>query len=631
MTIVVAINLVLFRYKINPVVEEIHNRESAQTVQGIPRNRVFKEHIRSYKTKVEQIIERADMLKENELFSDKSSFSYNNIVKTKKDYEPLLNIELTQYDNRAVEEISDYSYGYVISFVLILFIINLLYRDRDNGMWQLTYAAGNGRFLLAVKRAGIVALVSCVICTIIYWSEVGMSFIALGGASELGAPIQNIPKFGKCTLLINMWEYLVLNSIWSFLSIYAFASITYMLLTVFRNRKNVIVAITAFAIVEYLLYTKIEYNSVYGIFKEVNVINLFNMSDVCMTYHNIGFSTYVVDLRNVVLILMIVLIIAASAVTVVAAAHMKPYVKAGLLTKIMQKINEVYQGVLANAPHIFKEIHKNILTSKGIWTLVGVMLATIYFSKTGLMTFSEIEVQNDLLYLESGGEEYSYIEQYVDGEKDTLLQAQEILAAAQKRYQKGETSYEEYRSTAQYCELIIASMEHIKEPMQKLDYLKELEEDTGIKGYMMSDRGYEQIFGKSSMQRETILGIVVIVAVILISFGSVKLERYSGVNMLANASYAGGMANHLWRVSSCMLVSLIISAITNFIVYSNLAKWYGMPYINAPIQSLTFMRNVPFKITILQWMILIIAVKLLVAVIVSIMSYIATALAFVRR
>lgn len=619
---VVVINLLLFWYKINPVIQQVHNPESVQTEGGAPRRIVFKNYVRSYNDEIGKILERADALKENELFSDKNSFSYNNIVKTKKDYEPLLNIKLTEYDNRAVEEISNYNYGYVISFVLILFIINMLYRDRDNGMWQLTYAMDKGRFALAVKRVGIVALVSFVVCGILYWSTVIMSLIALGGASKLGAPIQNIPQFGKCTLLINMWEYLVLNFVWSFLSIYAFVSITYMLMTIFRNRKNVIVAMTAFVIVEYLLYTTIEYNSVYGIFKQINVINLFRMSDVCMTYRNIGFSTFVVDLRNVVLLIMAVSIIAASALTAAAASHMKPYVKTGIFAKIVQNINEVYQRLLAGAPHILKEIHKNILTSKGVWILAGVFFATIYFSTTGLMTFSEIETENDSMYLESGGKEYSYIEEYVDGEKGILLQMEQVMLDVEQKYKNSEISFEEYQSKKQYCQLIIASMEGIREPMEKLDYLKELEEETGIKGYMMSDRGYEQIFGKSSLQREIILGIVVLIAVILISFGSVKLEKYSGVGSLANASYSGGFVNHLWRILSCALVSLIISVITNFIVYYNLIKWYGAPYIDAPVQSLTFMRNVPFEITVLQWLALIIGVKLVAVVITSVLSYV---------
>jgi len=619
---VVVINLLLFWYKINPVIQQVHNPKSVQTEQGVPRRIVFKNYIRSYNDEIGKILERADALKENELFSDKNSFSYNNIVKTKKDYEPLLNIKLTEYDNRAVEEISNYNYGYVISFVLILFIINMLYRDRDNGMWQLTYAMSKGRFALAVKRVGIVALVSFVVCGILYWSTVIMSFIALGGASELGAPIQNIPQFGKCTLLINMREYLVLNFVWSFLSIYAFVSITYMLMTIFRDRKNVIVAMTAFVIVEYLLYTKIEYNSVYGVFKQINVINLFRMSDVCMTYRNIGFSTFVADLRNVVLLIMAVLIIAASALTAAAASYMKPYVKTGIFTKIAQKINEIYQRILAGAPHILKEIHKNILTSNGIWILAGVFFATIYFSMTGLMTFSNIEIANDSMYLESGGKEYSYIEEYVDGEKEILLQMEQVMLDVEQKYKNSEISFEEYQSKKQYCQLIIASMEGIREPMEKLEYLKELEEETGIKGYMMSDRGYEQIFGKSSLQREIIIGIVVMIAVILISFGSVKLEKYSGVGSLAKASYSGGFVNHLWRILSCALVSLIISVITNFIVYCNLIKWYGAPYIDAPVQSLTFMRNVPFEITVLQWMALIIAVKLVAIVITSVLSYV---------
>ena len=45
----------------------------------------------------------------------------------------------------------------------------------------------------------------------------------------------------------------------------------------------------------------------------------------------------------------------------------------------------------------------------------------------------------------------------------------------------------------------------MREFEQKREYLDTLKEETGIDGYMMSDRGYEEIFGKYGKAREIVL------------------------------------------------------------------------------------------------------------------------------
>ena len=62
------------------------------------------------------------------------------------------------------------------------------------------------------------------------------------------------------------------------------ASVIYLLMTVFRNRKNVAIGVSVFAIAEYFLYVGIERQSVYRILKFFNVINLFKIGDIFTKY-----------------------------------------------------------------------------------------------------------------------------------------------------------------------------------------------------------------------------------------------------------------------------------------------------------------------------------------------------------
>lgn len=89
----------------------------------------------------------------------------------------------------------------------------------------------------------------------------------------------------------------------------------------------------------------------------------------------------------------------------------------------------------------------------------------------------------------------------------------------------------------------------------------------------MSDRGYARIFGKDSVQ-----GVYYLVSVLL-----------------------------------CAAVCMINDY--------NLSQYYGAPYLKAPVQSLTFMKDIVLRVSVRQWMFLVIAVKCILSAVVSAAAY----------
>lgn len=621
---VVFINMVVFGYKMIPDIRKIYeNSHSEQNDKTWEQMRIIKQkkYADEYNGNIQKIIERAQILESNKLFADKDSFSYNNIVKTAKDYKPLLNVRITLDDNTAVEKISEDKVLYLFSFLVIIYIINKLYSERDNGMWQIAYASSGGRFQLVIKREGIVIFVTFIVSALLYWTTVLFSLTVFDGFKGLSAPIQNLSNFNNCTLIINMWQYLVINYLWMFLAVLMFVSVTFMFMTIFRNRKNVFVGITAFGIVEYLLYVNIENNSIYAIFKYINAVNLINMSDICTSYHNIGFSKLVIGLDRVVLIVLLLLIFISVIVSVLLYTNMKPYVQTTLAEKFMSGFNELYQMVMSKYPVMVKEIHKNIFTAKGIWAVVGVIFAAQYFSLTALMTFSDTEMMTDKMYLSHGGKDYTYIENKINEQVSVFERVSKERQKAKERYDNGQITFEEYYSVITYSQIVSQSMSGMTEPMEKLQYLKRLQTERGINGYMMSDRGYEQIFGKDSIQREVLTGIALLAGIVIICFGSVKLEKLSGMNMLINSSYKGKKRIYCIKYVSCIVVSILMCITVCVMQYCNLFKYYGMPYLKAPLQSLTFMESISLKVSIIQWILIIIFIKTIITIIVSSVFY----------
>ena len=226
------LNIILFMFQATAGGNKI-NEDSKRDL------RIRTEYIENYKSNIQNIVDRAEKLKKQRLFSNPESFSYKNIRKTGKDYEKLININLSADNSKAVRAISKYSMFIGISAILTLLLMNNLFKERDNNMWQLTYMSKNGRAYLGLVRIADIFIISLIQHCLLYITVVCVSFILFGGLGDLYNPIQNISEFGQCTLVINKAEYLIADFLLTYLSVVVATSIIYMLMNVFRNRKNV--------------------------------------------------------------------------------------------------------------------------------------------------------------------------------------------------------------------------------------------------------------------------------------------------------------------------------------------------------------------------------------------------------
>lgn len=353
------LNIILFMFQATAGGNKI-NEDSKRDL------RIRTEYIENYKSNIQNIVDRAEKLKKQRLFSNPESFSYKNIIKTGKDYEKLININLSADNSKAVRAISKYSMFIGISAILTLLLMNNLFKERDNNMWQLTYMSKNGRAYLGLVRIADIFIISLIQHFLLYITVVFTSFILFGGLGDLYNPIQNISEFGQCTLVINKAEYLIADFLLTYLSVVVATSIIYMLMNVFRNRKNVFIGTGAFVIIEYFIYINTESQSIYRLLKYINICNLFRINTIYMEYINVNVFSHVVSLRYVLITAVIILSVMMFMISVLVYVKRYPNTEKGIMAKISDKINAEYQKIFNNYNNLFKEIHKTLLTSKGI-------------------------------------------------------------------------------------------------------------------------------------------------------------------------------------------------------------------------------------------------------------------------
>jgi hypothetical protein len=110
----------------------------------------------------------------------------------------------------------------------------------------------------------------------------------------------------------------------------------------------------------------------------------------------------------------------------------------------------------------------------------------------------------------------------------------------------------------------------------------------GRKAWIISDRNYEQLIGESARLREFIIFIVSIIVVVIITVENIMLEQKTGMEYILNSSAYGRKKRWLRKYLAMVIFTGCFTLITCIIQFMIIKSLYGMPYINAPVLSLSF-------------------------------------------
>lgn len=139
---------------------------------------------------------------------------------------------------------------------------------------------------------------------------------------------------------------------------------------------------------------------------------------------------------------------------------------------------------------------------------------------------------------------------------------------------------------------IVKERKRAQEYSDKIEYIGHIKEDYGTQAWFISDRGYEVILGDKGLYRRIMITLALISGIMIISAGSERIEYKSGMILLERSSADGRKK----IVRDKYIANIILTAALAVMIHGMELIWlrniYGMPYLNAPIVSLTFMGNV---------------------------------------
>lgn len=549
------------------------------------------EYLSSYQSSVNNVIANADNLKKYSLFSKQDSFSYNNILRTAADFERVENTAVKLDNDRGVDAFVHYYYLYYIAAAIMVLIIYSLFQERENGIWKLVHNTANGRIPLALTRLGIIIGGSFVVLAVLYGSTFLMSMFLYGGWADLKNPIQTLSDFNKFTYSLSKWNYVCRLYLVAWFALAGMGTILWMLFTVFRNRNHTLVFVGCFVGVEILLYQKIEMQSVYNALRYINIVSILKINEVLSSYLNWGFTTYVFSVLSILLFALGCIAFLSAVIAIMSYADMRPETRTSRVAKLFTLLHMQYQKAFSKYPVVIKELHKFVVTGKGIWVVVCVILISIYFSTTGKMTFTDQQMEMDQMYLEHGGADYSYIKEYVSNLMEEYQKAQQQMEETQARYDAGEIEQSQYIQAVGAVQYQAGVISRLREYQEKINYMQELKDSNGIKGWLISDRGYEEIFGQYAKQRELILILILVTGVMFVISESISMEYRTGMAYIIKSCPNGRKWVTIRKVAASVLFTVGLMSVVYCIDYWNLSRIYGLPYLQAPVMSLGFMKE----------------------------------------
>ena len=122
---------------------------------------------------------------------------------------------------------------------------------------------------------------------------------------------------------------------------------------------------------------------------------------------------------------------------------------------------------------------------------------------------------------------------------------------------------------------------------------------------------------KYSRQREFILILALVTAIMIIVSESIAMEYRTGMYQIVHSAPNGRAAVMRWKITACVVLTKGQTAAVYGIDIWNLHHIYGMPYLAAPALSLTFLENawggLAGHVSISGWLMILLLVRLVVA------------------
>jgi hypothetical protein len=551
------------------------------------------------------------------IFSNPGTFKYRNIQKTAKDFQKLEgNVLKGDISNGIIMALHSDLTDVIMFLILFVVCTQLIFTEKEKGMFALLKPTYKGRQSLIISKLAVLFFASFIIVLSFYGTNLCLAYFKYG-FGDVTRLIQSLDGYIGSGLEISVLEYIIVYLLTKVVAIYLVALIIELLCVVSKNVVSIYLGIVGVIGLSYVLYVFIDPTSNLNFFKYVNLYNLINSRGIYIEYLNVNIMSYPISIIPCILTVTLIAILTVFLVTVYLFSNQK-LIRLPFFFPKINIHNLIFSRNTYGTKLFYHETWKAFIMQKAL--LVIMLLIGIQF-----YTYSNIETNqssNEFYYkgymLKLLGESTKEKEVY-------LLQEQKLFEAAisdinhlGKQLQDGLLTKDEYFVQIQGDQDILKYQNAFQAAKEKSQYIKDLNKTTGKSAWFVYDTGYNQLTAKDSNNTDFTLALLLTIALVSSISSMLAYERsVASINILRTCKYGRGK---LFIQKS--LISIMVAIPIYIIVYIPQLLYifnvYGHVGLNAPVCSLLHLANIPFDLTIGQYIIMIYLIRLL-AVITTVM------------
>ncbi len=578
-------------------------------------------YILNYNKKIQNILERADKQMKDKGIFEENSFAGRNIVKTKEDFEKIVNVKPQVGKQSSFEHLFNYNTSDFIMITAVLAVVIIVLDERKKGLWEFTYSMPGGRLRLAVSRIFAMAAAAFITAVLVYVQNIIIAGNMGDGYGDLTIPIQSVWMCEKVVLTVSVWQYLLLILFWKVL-VLTLVGLFFMGLSLLLKGYMKVFFIGAIAMIaEYMAYDGIDIHSRYSMLKYINIFAWFD-SEWCMrNYLNLNIFGRPVSLYTA-MCAAVALLLFISAGFVVISGRVRPFaIRAGRLRKLLDKL-AVKLKLYSHENMLVTELYKQLIVQK-IWIIMALAIiigagfydskevgydykGTLYQRYMEMLTGSVTEEKINYLENELFVWQEKYDEQARIIENGSRLTNTEMEIAKSKKEQYG------------------ISIECVNELIGELDRLYE-EKEKGADVKIINMVSYRHLIGEQSEEQNTrdamiLLTISALVAAIaLCSENTMNVKGFIKSTKNGRGKFMGCKYAVLFIEELIIFIPVILSTILT------INAKYKITWLNASIKSLDFAADFPVDISIataivLEYIIMFLIVYMVMAFVMHITS-----------
>lgn len=507
-----------------------------------------------------------------------NGFTYNDLVKTARDYRSLSEIPVS-YD---IPDGVGYAVGFEITnafLVLCVLLISVyLFRtERDDGLWALTKPAPYGGYASSAAKLAALFILTFGASALLYGTNTLIGFIRFG-FGDLSRPLQSLPDYGDCILKMSVGQYMLFFFLFKLAVGYGWALMAAFFCIVAKKASAVFLAVAAVFFSGYAPYALINPHSRFIFWKYVNIYNILDTSGIFRKYINLDIGGRAVNLMPLALIFAALFLLVFFSLCLTVYPSVRARAASGWSALRLPSLP---------VSRIFGFECKKLFSDR-LGALLLILLAAFQVWQLRSVSFpqsaNELVFKNYMLELE-GPDDGSQLE-FIAAEQAKIDNIEANRQQLSEDYLSGNMTSIEYRKKT-------AELDALEDSRRGFDMLKKYSAhvtSTGA-GYYVYDRGYAYIFGQNGGNEASVIKLSLLLA---LGLSAVFAGEYEcGAVRLSRPSKLGGGFLFRKKLGAAALFSLLAGLAVFLPELYAVSKFFPLNCRGASALSLSFISRAP--------------------------------------